>query len=304
MERGRLWKKNDRRARRGPAHGAARARLLAEDGHPVRTWGLAAFGMEDTARWKRRKPTASCCRCLSRAREKSQLHLCGAAAVRIVRAAASERASTPGGVRPPTAKAAAEFGLTLTDYLSREARRCRKQRADGGGAIEGDGRDGRRSAARRVWSSASGASASCSPTVCWRALGAEGHGPRGWTISRMSAFSYSTRTVSPDGSGSSHRLQHPYRTSRAHRGAAVAQCVLSLQRELSASFDTVRQRARRGLKHRCWDSRQGCRRPARHQSALEKIWGMRTERIGFALCGSFCNHPKIFDSPLRKWREL
>ena len=25
------------------------ARLLAEDGHPVRTWGLAAFGMEDTA---------------------------------------------------------------------------------------------------------------------------------------------------------------------------------------------------------------------------------------------------------------
>ena len=25
------------------------ARLLAEDGHPVQTWGLAAFGMEDTA---------------------------------------------------------------------------------------------------------------------------------------------------------------------------------------------------------------------------------------------------------------
>ena len=26
------------------------ARLLAEDGHPVRTWGLAAFGMEDCSR--------------------------------------------------------------------------------------------------------------------------------------------------------------------------------------------------------------------------------------------------------------
>ena len=23
---------------------------------------------------------------------------------------------------------------------------------------------------------------------------------------------------------------------------------------------------------------------------------MRTERIGFALCGSFCNHPKIFEN--------
>ena len=67
------------------------ARLLAEDGHPVRTWGLAAFGMEDTA---------------------------------LEEAAQADR------------EAAAEFGLTLTDYLSREELAVRNGVPTAEGAIE------------------------------------------------------------------------------------------------------------------------------------------------------------------------
>lgn len=97
------------------------ARLLAEDGHPVRTWGLAAFGMEDTALEAAGASRPRRAARAALAREKSQLHRHGAAAVRIVRAAASGAAPLRrAGVKAADREAAAEFGLTLTDYLSRE----------------------------------------------------------------------------------------------------------------------------------------------------------------------------------------
>ena len=96
------------------------ARLLAEDGHPVRTWGLAAFGMEDTAL----EEAAQADRVvlpvpLSRGKNlnctAAALPLCGLFAL-----LRPEQRLYAGGVKTADREAAAEFGLTLTDYLSRE----------------------------------------------------------------------------------------------------------------------------------------------------------------------------------------
>ena len=96
------------------------ARLLAEDGHPVRTWGLAAFGMEDTAL----EEAAQVDRVvlpvpLSRGKNlnctAAALPLCGLFAL-----LRPEQRLYAGGVKAADREAAAEFGLTLTDYLSRE----------------------------------------------------------------------------------------------------------------------------------------------------------------------------------------
>ena len=96
------------------------ARLLAEDGHPVRTWGLAAFGMEDTAL----EEAAQADRVvlpvpLSRGKNlnctAAALPLCGLFAL-----LRPEQRLYAGGVKAADREAAAEYGLTLTDYLSRE----------------------------------------------------------------------------------------------------------------------------------------------------------------------------------------
>ena len=92
------------------------ARLLAEDGHPVQTWGLAAFGMEDTAL----EEAAQADRVvlpvpLSRGKNlnctAAALPLCGLFAL-----LRPEQRLYAGGVKAADREAAAEFGLTLTDY--------------------------------------------------------------------------------------------------------------------------------------------------------------------------------------------
>ena len=96
------------------------ARLLAQDGHPVRTWGLAAFGAEDLpleaaaaaerivlpvplARGKNLNCTAAA------------LPLCG-----LFTLLRPEQEIFAGGIKPAERELAAEHGLTLTDYLARE----------------------------------------------------------------------------------------------------------------------------------------------------------------------------------------
>lgn len=96
------------------------ARLLAQDGYPVRTWGLGAFGAEDTP-----LEEAVCAERivlpvpLSRGKNlnctASALPLCGLFA--LLRA---EQSIYAGGVKDADRIAAAEHGLTLTDYLARE----------------------------------------------------------------------------------------------------------------------------------------------------------------------------------------
>ena len=106
------------------------ARLLAEDGHPVRTWGLAAFGMEDTAL----EAAAQADRVvlpvpLSRGKNlnctATALPLCGLFAL-----LRPEQRLYAGGVKAADREAAAEFGLTLTDYLSREELAAGRSRVD------------------------------------------------------------------------------------------------------------------------------------------------------------------------------
>ena len=112
------------------------ARLLAEDGHPVRTWGLAAFGMEDTAL----EEAAQADRVvlpvpLSRGKNlnctAAALPLCGLFAL-----LRPEQRLYAGGVKAADREAAAEFGLTLTDYLSREELAVRNGVPTAEGAIE------------------------------------------------------------------------------------------------------------------------------------------------------------------------
>lgn len=96
------------------------ARLLAQDGYSVRTWGLGAFGAEDTP-----LEEAVCAERivlpvpLSRGKNlnctASALPLCGLFA--LLRA---EQSIYAGGVKDADRIAAAEHGLTLTDYLARE----------------------------------------------------------------------------------------------------------------------------------------------------------------------------------------
>ena len=112
------------------------ARLLAEDGHPVQTWGLAAFGMEDTAL----EEAAQADRVvlpvpLSRGKNlnctAAALPLCGLFAL-----LRPEQRLYAGGVKTADREAAAEFGLTLTDYLSREELAVRNGVPTAEGAIE------------------------------------------------------------------------------------------------------------------------------------------------------------------------
>lgn len=112
------------------------ARLLAEDGHPVRTWGLAAFGMEDTAL----EEAAQADRVvlpvpLSRGKNlnctAAALPLCGLFAL-----LHPEQRLYAGGVKAADREAAAEYGLTLTDYLSREELAVRNGVPTAEGAIE------------------------------------------------------------------------------------------------------------------------------------------------------------------------
>ena len=112
------------------------ARLLAEDGHPVQTWGLAAFGMEDTAL----EEAAQADRVvlpvpLSRGKNlnctAAALPLCGLFAL-----LRPEQRLYAGGVKAADREAAAEFGLTLTDYLSREELAVRNGVPTAEGAIE------------------------------------------------------------------------------------------------------------------------------------------------------------------------
>ena len=96
------------------------ARLLAQDGYSVRTWGLGAFGAEDTP-----LEEAVCAERivlpvpLSRGKNlnctASALPLCGLFA--LLRA---EQSIYAGGVKDADRITAAEHGLTLTDYLARE----------------------------------------------------------------------------------------------------------------------------------------------------------------------------------------
>ena len=222
------------------------ARLLAEDGHPVRTWGLAAFGMEDTAL----EEAAQADRVvlpvpLSRGKNlnctAAALPLCGLFAL-----LRPEQRLYAGGVKAADREAAAEFGLTLTDYLSREELAVRNGVPTAEGAIEAA------MAATDVtlWSSASGASASCSPTVCggWARRSRSAHG--GWTISRgstPSATAVSARTVSPDGSGASASSSTPYRTWYSQRSCCAncraSACCSSWPRSPAL---TVRRRRRAG----------------------------------------------------------
>ena len=112
------------------------ARLLAEDGHPVRTWGLRGFGMEDTAL----EEAAQADRVvlpvpLSRGKNlnctAAALPLCGLFAL-----LRPEQRLYAGGVKAADREAAAEFGLTLTDYLSREELAVRNGVPTAEGAIE------------------------------------------------------------------------------------------------------------------------------------------------------------------------
>ena len=96
------------------------ARLLAQDGYSVRTWGLGAFGAEDAP-----LEEAVCAERivlpvpLSRGKNlnctASALPLCGLFA--LLRA---EQSIYAGGVKDADRITAAEHGLTLTDYLARE----------------------------------------------------------------------------------------------------------------------------------------------------------------------------------------
>ena len=168
------------------------ARLLA-----VRTWGLAAFGMEDTAL----EEAAQADRVvlpvpLSRGKNlnctAAALPLCGLFAL-----LRPEQRLYAGGVKAADREAAGEFGLTLTDYLSREELAVR-----------------------------------CSPTVCggWARRSRSAHG--GWTISRgstPSATAVSARTVSPDGSGASASSSTPYRTWYSQRSCCATCAGASLR---------------------------------------------------------------------------
>ena len=226
------------------------ARLLAEDGHPVRTWGLAAFGMEDTAL----EEAAQADRVvlpvpLSRGKNlnctAAALPLCGLFALLRL-----EQRLYAGGVKAADREAAAEFGLTLTDYLSREELAVRNGVPTAEGAIEaamaatdvtlcgtpclviGFGRIGKLLAHRL------------------RGLGAEVTVSGGWTISRgstPSATAVSARTVSPDGSGASASSSTPYRTWYSQRSCCVScrasACCSSWHRSPAS---TVRRRRRAG----------------------------------------------------------
>ena len=112
------------------------ARLLAEDGHPVRTWGLAAFGMEDTAVVEAAQADRLVLPVpLSRGKNlnctAAALPLCGLFAL-----LRPEQRLYAGGVKAADREAAAEFGLTLTDYLSREELAVRNGVPTAEGAIE------------------------------------------------------------------------------------------------------------------------------------------------------------------------
>ena len=236
------------------------ARLLAEDGHPVRTWGLAAFGMEDTAL----EEAAQADRVvlpvpLSRGKNlnctSAALPLCGLFAL-----LRPEQRLYAGGVKAADREAAAEFGLTLTDYLSREELAVRNGVPTAEGAIEA-------------------AMAATDVTLCGTPCLVIGFGRIGKLLA--------------------HRL----------RGLGAEVTVSARRLDDLAWIDAFGYLAARlrpcgggGARaevHRCaGTSRQGragdC--SARHQADLGKNMGgrsMRTERIGFALCGSFCNHPKI-----------
>ncbi|MFR5845386.1 MAG: dipicolinate synthase subunit DpsA [Oscillospiraceae bacterium] len=227
------------------------ARLLAEDGHPVRTWGLAAFGMEDTAL----EAAAQADRVvlpvpLSRGKNlnctATALPLCGLFAL-----LRPEQRLYAGGVKAADREAAAEFGLTLTDYLSREELAVRNGVPTAEGAIEaamaatdvtlcgtpclviGFGRIGKLLAHRlRGWARRSRSA----------------HG--GWTISRgstPSATAVFARTVSPDGSGASASSSTPCRTWYSQRNCCAicraSACCSSWPRSPAS---TVRRRRRAG----------------------------------------------------------
>lgn len=227
------------------------ARLLAEDGHPVRTWGLAAFGMEDTAL----EEAAQADRVvlpvpLSRGKNlnctAAALPLCGLFAL-----LRPEQRLYAGGVKAADREAAAEFGLTLTDYLSREELAVRNGVPTAEGAIEAamDATDVTLCGTPCLVIGF-GASASCSPTVCggWARRSRSAHG--GWTISRgstPSATAVFARTVSPDGSGASASSSTPCRTSCSRRSYCAncrASACCSSWHHSPAS--TVRQRRRAG----------------------------------------------------------
>ena len=224
------------------------ARLLAEDGHPVQTWGLAAFGMEDTAL----EEAAQADRVvlpvpLSRGKNlnctAAALPLCGLFAL-----LRPEQRLYAGGVKAADREAAAEYGLTLTDYLSREELAVRNGVPTAEGAIEaamaatdvtlcgtpglviGFGRIGKLLAHRL------------------RGLGAE------VTVSarRLDDLAWIdaavfARTVSPDGSGASASSSTPCRTSCSQRSCCVScrasACCSSWPRSPAS---TVRRRRRAG----------------------------------------------------------
>ena len=225
------------------------ARLLAEDGHPVRTWGLAAFGMEDTAL----EEAAQADRVvlpvpLSRGKNlnctAAALPLCGLFAL-----LRPEQRLYAGGVKAADREAAAEFGLTLTDYLSREELAVRNGVPTAEGAIEaamdatdvtlcgtpclviGFGRIGKLLAHRL------------------RGLGAEVtvSARRLDDLATPSATAVFARTVSPDGSGASASSSTPCRTSCSRRSYCAncrASACCSSWHHSPAS--TVRQRRRAG----------------------------------------------------------
>ena len=112
------------------------ARLLAEDGCIVRTWGLTAFGAEETPL----EEAAGAERIvlpvpLSRGKNlncaAAALPLCGLFAL-----LRPEQRVYAGGVKAADRACAAEFGVTLTDYLSREELAVRNGVPTAEGAIE------------------------------------------------------------------------------------------------------------------------------------------------------------------------
>ena len=257
------------------------ARLLAEDGHPVRTWGLAAFGMEDTAL----EEAAQADRVvlpvpLSRGKNlnctAAALPLCGLFAL-----LRPEQRLYAGGVKAADREAAAEFGLTLTDYLSREELAVRNGVPTAEGAIEA-------------------AMAATDVTLCGTPCLVIGFGRIGKLLAHrlrgLGAEVAARRTARELPRRLQHRTEHG-----THRGAAArsAARVRAARAGLAARLRPCGGGGARAEVHRCaGTSRQGragdC--GARHQADLGKNMGgrsMRTERIGFALCGSFCNHPKI-----------
>lgn len=280
------------------------ARLLAEDGHPVRTWGLAAFGMEDTAL----EEAAQADRVvlpvpLSRGKNlnctAAALPLCGLFAL-----LRPEQRLYAGGVKAADREAAAEFGLTLTDYLSREELAVRNGVPTAEGAIEaamaatdvtlcgtpclviGFGRIGKLLAHRlRGLGAEVTVSARRLDDLAW----IDAFGYRGLRTNRLAGRLGSFRVVF-------NTVPNMVLTEELLR-ELPRECVL-LELASQPGFDRAAAEARARLRLRARTARQGRAgdRSARHQADLGKNMGgrsMRTERIGFALCGSFCNHPKI-----------